>query len=47
MTEKDAVKCRTLAAPGEDIFYLQVDAQLPEPDAARLLDRVMAICKRN
>jgi len=47
MTEKDAVKCRTLAAPGEDIYYLQVAAQLPEPDAARLLDRVMAICKGN
>src|SRR5690606_10329895 len=28
MTEKDAVKCRTLVAPDEDIHYLQVAAQL-------------------
>jgi tetraacyldisaccharide 4'-kinase len=43
MTEKDAVKCRALAGGRNDLFYLPVEAVLPEADAARLLDRVLAI----
>lgn len=43
MTEKDAVKCRRLAAGREDLLFLQVEAELPQADAARLLDRVHAI----
>jgi tetraacyldisaccharide 4'-kinase len=43
VTEKDAVKCRGLAAGRDDVFYLQVAAILPEADATRLLDRVQDI----
>lgn len=46
MTEKDAVKCRALAAGRDDLYYLQVAATLPEGDAARLLGGVLAI-RRN
>lgn len=46
MTEKDAVKCRALAASRDDLYYLEVEAKLPAADAARLLDRVLAI-RRN
>lgn len=43
MTEKDAVKCRALAAGRDDLFYLQVSAALPHADAARLLERVLSL----
>jgi tetraacyldisaccharide 4'-kinase len=43
MTEKDAVKCRPLAASRGDLYYLPVAAVLPEADAARLLGRVLAL----
>jgi len=43
MTEKDAVKCRPLAAGRDDVYYLPVTAVLPEADAARLLGRVLAL----
>jgi len=43
MTEKDAVKCRSLAAGRDDVYYLPVTAVLPEADAARLLGRVLAL----
>jgi tetraacyldisaccharide 4'-kinase len=43
MTEKDAVKCRRLAAGRGDLYYLQVEAALPPADAARLLDRVLSL----
>ncbi len=46
MTEKDAVKCRALAATRDDLYYLEVEATLPAADAARLLDRVLAL-RRN
>jgi tetraacyldisaccharide 4'-kinase len=43
MTEKDAVKCAGLAAGRTDLYYLPVAAILPEADATRLVDRVLAI----
>jgi tetraacyldisaccharide 4'-kinase len=43
MTEKDAVKCRQLAAGRDDVFYLPVTVILPDQDITRLLDRVQAI----
>lgn len=43
MTEKDAVRCAGLAAGRRDLFYLPVAAVLPEADATRLIDRVLAI----
>ena len=43
MTEKDAVKCTALALGRQDVFYLPVSAGLPEPDAMRLIDQVLAI----
>jgi tetraacyldisaccharide 4'-kinase len=43
MTEKDAVKCRRLAAGRDDLYYLQVEAVLSPADAARFLDRVQAL----
>lgn len=43
MTEKDAVKCRRLAGGRDGLFYLPVAAELPQADAARLLDRVLVI----
>jgi tetraacyldisaccharide 4'-kinase len=43
MTEKDAVKCRSLVAGRSDVYYLPVTAVLPEADAARLLGRVLAL----
>lgn len=43
MTEKDAVRCAGLAAGRRDLFYLPVTAVLPEADATRLIDRVLAI----
>ena len=43
MTEKDAVKCRSLAAGRDDVYYLPVTAVLPEADAARMLGRVLAL----
>lgn len=43
MTEKDAVRCPGLAAGRRDLFYLPVAAVLPEADATRLIDRVLAI----
>ena len=43
MTEKDAVKCRVLAAGRNDLYYLQVGAALPDADAAHLLDRVLSL----
>lgn len=43
MTEKDAVKCTALALGRPDVFYLPVSAALPEADAMRLIDRVLAI----
>lgn len=46
MTEKDAVKCRALAAGRNDLYYLQVTATLPDADATRLLDRVLALRRK-
>ena len=46
MTEKDAVKCRPLAAGRDDLYYLQVAAALPDTDAARLLDRVLTLRRK-
>jgi tetraacyldisaccharide 4'-kinase len=43
MTEKDAVKCRRLAAGRDDVYYLQVEAVLPPADAAHLVCRVLAL----
>lgn len=43
MTEKDAVRCAGLAAGRCDLFYLPVAAVLPDADATRLIDRVLAI----
>lgn len=43
MTEKDAVKCASLARGRTDLYYLQVRAELPEADATRLLDGALAI----
>lgn len=43
MTEKDAVKCSTLAAGRDDLYFLQVSAVLPDPDGARLVERVLSI----
>jgi tetraacyldisaccharide 4'-kinase len=43
MTEKDAVKCRQLAAGRVNVFYLPVTVVLPDADITRLLDRVQAI----
>jgi tetraacyldisaccharide 4'-kinase len=43
MTEKDAVKCRVLAAGRDDIWCLEVTAELSEADGARLLERVLAL----
>ncbi|HWL61729.1 MAG TPA: tetraacyldisaccharide 4'-kinase [Steroidobacteraceae bacterium] len=43
MTEKDAVRCEGLAAGRRDLFYLPVTAVLPEADATRLIERVLAI----
>lgn len=43
ITEKDAVKCASLAAGRDDLYYLQVRAELAEADATRLIDRVLAI----
>lgn len=43
MTEKDAVKCRALAAGRNDLFYLPVEAVLSGADAARLLERALAV----
>jgi tetraacyldisaccharide 4'-kinase len=39
MTEKDAVKCRQLAAPG--LWYVPVEAAFSEADSRRLLELVM------
>lgn len=44
MTEKDAVKCRSLAT--DRMHYLKVSASLPEGDAARLLQLVQN-CMKN
>jgi len=43
MTEKDAVRCAGLAHGRHDLFYLPVTAVLPEADATRLIERVLAI----
>jgi tetraacyldisaccharide 4'-kinase len=43
MTEKDAVKCTGLAVGNDDVYYLPVAAVLAPGDAARLLDRVLAM----
>ncbi|QFU76127.1 tetraacyldisaccharide 4'-kinase [Halioglobus maricola] len=44
MTEKDAVKCASLAEPGvgEDAWYLRIDAVLP----SSLIERVVEIAQR-
>jgi tetraacyldisaccharide 4'-kinase len=42
MTEKDAVKCRTLVGGRQDLLYLPVTAVLSATDGARLLERVLA-----
>ena len=39
MTEKDAVKCAPIE--GRDLWYVPVEAQLPEDDARRLIETVM------
>ncbi|QZN94099.1 tetraacyldisaccharide 4'-kinase [Symbiopectobacterium purcellii] len=41
MTEKDAVKCRAFAQA--NWWYLPVDAQLAEPGASLLLDKIMSL----
>ncbi|PIJ45844.1 tetraacyldisaccharide 4'-kinase [Tatumella sp. OPLPL6] len=41
MTEKDAVKCRSFAV--ESWWYLPVEAQLPQPDADVLLNKILAL----
>ncbi|WP_440863792.1 tetraacyldisaccharide 4'-kinase [Symbiopectobacterium purcellii] len=41
MTEKDAVKCRAFAQA--NWWYLPVDAQLAEPEASLLLDKIMSL----
>jgi tetraacyldisaccharide 4'-kinase len=44
MTEKDAVKCQSFAGPRH--WYLEVKAVLPDADAARLIDAVLALLAR-
>jgi tetraacyldisaccharide 4'-kinase len=41
MTEKDAVKCRAFAA--RNMYWLPVAATFAAPDAARLLQRIIAV----
>jgi tetraacyldisaccharide 4'-kinase len=44
MTEKDAVKCTSIAGP--EHWYLEVGADLDPDDAARLLSIVEHACRR-
>ncbi|BDH46482.1 tetraacyldisaccharide 4'-kinase [Salmonella enterica subsp. enterica serovar Choleraesuis] len=43
MTEKDAVKCRAFAQP--NWWYLPVDAELSEPQAGLLIERLRALVR--
>jgi tetraacyldisaccharide 4'-kinase len=46
MTEKDAVRCPGLAGGRDDVLCLRVAAVLPQADAARLMDCVLAIGRK-
>lgn len=46
MTEKDAVKCRSLSLSNKDVWFLRVSLTLSQAFSERLLDRLQVIEKR-